>query len=93
MKYDNVNFYILIWSVVFLLTAISFIISNALQVLKEFRLPAIFGNISALSLLIFCIILSKVHGAYGALISLCIAEIVYLTFGIPLLKKLLLSKK
>ena len=95
-KYLEISKYFIIWAVFFLINAVRFIISNSLQILKEFKPLAIFGTYSSIIFLLSSFALLEKYGVAGILYSQVIAEAVLLitvTFQILRHHKLIFFNK
>ena len=79
-KYYDLGWYIFGWAVLFLMQLLRTPISNSLQVHKEFKLLAKYGLISSILTFSTCIVLTQKYGAYGALSSLILGELVLFLF-------------
>jgi len=79
-KYYDLGWYFFAWAVLFLVTLLRTPISNVLQVYKEFKSLAKYGVISSIVTFSTCIVFTQKYGAYGALSSLVLGELVLFLF-------------
>ena len=79
-KYYDLGWYFFGWAVLFLMQLLRTPISNSLQVHKEFKPLAKYGLISSILTFSACIVLTQKYGAYGALSSLILGELVLFLF-------------
>ena len=92
-KYDNIDGYLILMGLFFLVNSYSFLAGLCLQVFREFKNLAMYGLISAISMLALCVYLTSVMGSEGALVAAILGEMVLLVLLGARLVRLLGFKK
>lgn len=80
-KYMNIGSFVLLWGIYFFIFSMRYPITTALAVLREFKMIAKYDIISAIITTVFCLILIKYIGAYGAIVSSIFGELALLLFA------------
>lgn len=82
-KYKNIEGLVLLWGILFIIYVLRYSVTNALIVCKEFKVLAKYDVISAIVVIILCLILTKTSGSSGVVISLIVGESLTLLLATP----------
>ena len=92
-KYSNLDGFILLWGLFFLVEILRFPINRALMVCKEFKVLANYDIISAIITTMACFILTGTMRGPGAIVALIVGELTLLLFNLSRLRIFFKQKK